>query len=80
MCKGLMMHDTVDTKVACEGKEMGELLGILHEEFNKSGSQISVCVCGVCIDQGSISCVVPQELSALIFETGSVIWIWGSLI
>lgn len=44
MCKGLM-HDTVDTKVACEGKEMGELLEILHEEFDKSGAQISVCVC-----------------------------------
>lgn len=41
MCKGLM-HDTVDTKVACEGKEMGELLEILHEEFDKSGAQISV--------------------------------------
>lgn len=48
MCKGLM-HDTVDMKVACEGKEMGELLGILHEEFDKSGAQISVCVCGVCV-------------------------------
>lgn len=79
MCKGLM-HDTVDTKVACEGKEMGELLEILHEEFDKSGAQISVCVCGVCIDHGSISCVVPQELSNLIFETGSVIRIWESLI